>query len=116
MNNTPNFYFVHIYDGNIELSNELVQLREYKIISPVNNKKIFKKSNFHCAWFIYNNDVLCGPINIDTEIVKSGKRIIKDDDFPLYNGKEITNVTKYEIPNHDISDLNLFYLKNCVDV
>ena len=44
---------INIYNGNIIYNNDVINFKEFKIISP---KKFFQKVKFHCAWFIYKLD------------------------------------------------------------
>ena len=103
--------FLKIYSGKIIVDNEEKILVEYKIISPPNQKYILKKGKFHCAWFILENNTLRGPLAINTELIINGKRIIKDEDYPNYDGLEIIDLVKHNDPIliMNISAFNYLY-------
>ena len=87
----------NIYNGVISINTSNYKFKEFKIVS---NKKIqkFKKVNYHCAWFYYDNNCnIIGPITLDLELIKEGKRIVDDLDFPEFHKKEIKNVMKHDI-------------------
>ena len=65
---------------------------------------------------IYQEDKLIGPISIDTDIIKTGKRIIKDNNYPELNGKEITNVSKENtMIQNDITKQMLEFLLDSIE-
>ena len=84
----------HIYNGEIIDDNNTIKMVEFKLISTTNVKKLFIKGHFHCAWFVLKGENIEGPLSIDTELIKVGKRVIKDEEFPHLTGKEIKNLTK----------------------
>lgn len=84
-----------MYRAKIEQEGSDHDLLEFKVFSPSEGKKrVFKKGSFHCGWFLLEGDKLVGPILIDTELIKQGRRVIKDKDFPNLQGKELKSVCK----------------------
>lgn len=113
--------FVQIYSGKIVADSGEKILVEYKIISPVTSKYVFKKVKFHCAWFLlqcadpeskminysdisnakYNLDYglsIDGPLTIDPNLIKNGQRVINDGTYPELANAEITDIVKCNNP------------------
>jgi hypothetical protein len=67
-------------------------------------RALFNGSNFKCAWFIVDSEakMLKGPVEIDTEKIKSGVRTIKDPNYPQIDGHNIESVSND--PESIISD------------
>lgn len=75
----------HIYNGFVYINGTSHLLMEFKIMD--NDKFLFKRVNFHCGWFLVDksiiekNNVLLGPIKLDLNLIKSGYRKIKDENY-----------------------------------
>lgn len=128
--------FRKIYSGKIITDDQEIPFIEYKIISPIDQKYVFKKGQFHCAWFIlqenkqihekmcvpHQQDDLCigrnllGPVSIDTELIKTNKRVILDEEYPNLNGMEIVDLVKHNDPILIINSSMFMYLSNCVEM
>jgi hypothetical protein len=103
----------HIYNGNIE-STPNIKLVEFKISNSTGNNIVFNKSKYHCSWFIEtDNDKELIPVLIDTESIKQGKRIIKDNDHPELNGLEI-KINKNKINPEITTELESYIINNFI--
>lgn len=114
-----NVSFKHIYNGLIFHKSIYIftPVLEFKIVQKEEaDKVIFKDVNYKCAWFAIDINEekrqLLGPIKIDTEMIKSGKRIVRDDRFSDIDGCVIdcvsddqTGLITDEIPKWMISKL-----------
>lgn len=100
--------FINIYSAEIYTPDKIFIMKEYK----TTNGKAFTKGNFPCAWFIFNNEKLDGPLLIDTEAIKTGKRIIKDPEYSQLNGIKMTNINK---SNDKLSEEQIQYLKTKIE-
>lgn len=106
----------HICNGQIQLSDKVVEMKEFKIVSNERKRRIFEKGKFHCGWFIYKDNQILGPIRIIDKYIKYGKRIIQDNEFPDLNGYEIINVNKNNLFNdHDIPNKILYFILNSIE-
>ena len=66
---------------------------------------------------ISEQDKLIGPVGIDTDLIKSGKRVIRDIDFPELDGKEIINISKENITVHNnITEQISRFLLNSIEI
>jgi hypothetical protein len=135
--NTIQVSFKHIYNGLIMTKNGFFPMIEFKIeqknlsdekstsstssTNPTKTKVLFKDVDFKCAWFIIasteTDNKLIGPVKIDTERIKEGKRIIKDPMFEHINGLEIEGVSnkkEFLIKDDDIPRWMLDHLEASV--